>query len=284
MAFSRGIFGIEYDPAPERRTPRALGAVMALVAVAAAVSLSCTVYSRFKDGRDEKRRAAEEAARSEAAKPPPPETAEKAEKEIRVAAPEKRPAKVRNLLMRLEEAERRSDLILIVTTIEELRALPGGAVADIDDSLARRLGALNSQWLFEYRNAQWVVRARVKAGDSATRIAREYGSTLASFRRLNPSRDIERLRIGDEVNVMNRPRFNLVVSGRSRTADLILNGKFFKRYDLAGSSVAKPGAYEVGLSPRAALRSCGVAVTPSGDAEELSSLLPKGSTITVSDM
>ena len=216
--------------------------------------------------------------------PEPAKTAEKPEEKIEVATPEKRPAKAQSLLMRLEEAEKSRDLVLIVTTIEQLRALPGKPLADIDDSLARRLGALNVQWLFEYSNAQWVKRVKVKAGDSATRIAREHGSTLASFVKLNPGIDAGRLKIGMEVGVMNHPRLNLVVSARARTADLHLNGKFFKRYDLAIGTSAKPGAYEVGASPKKSLGECGVVVGNADDRSELESLLPRGSSITVSDM
>jgi LysM repeat protein len=286
MAFAKGKFGVEFDPEPEEKSPSGLRLVVGIVLAAAAVSLAVTLFSRFKGHVAEKRDAEKQAAVQPppAAARKPAKTAEKPEEKIKVETPEKRPAKARNLLMRLEEAEKSRDLVLIVTTIEQLRALPGKPLADIDDSLARRLGALNVQWLFEYSNAQWVKRVKVKAGDSATRIAREHGSTLASFVRLNPGIDAGKLKIGMEVGVMNRPRLNLVVSARSRTADLHLNGKFFKRYDLALGTSARPGAYEVGPSPRSTLAECGVAVGSKEERAELESLLPKGSSITVSDM
>ena len=288
MAFARGIFGIEYDPEPEAKRPSGLWIVVGAVIAVAAVSLAATVVSRVKGRIDERREAeamAEEAKKAALATlPEPAKTAEKPEEKIEVATPEKRPAKAQSLLMRLEEAEKSRDLVLIVTTIEQLRALPGKPLADIDDSLARRLGALNIQWLFEYSNAQWVKRVKVKAGDSATRIAREHGSTLASFVKLNPGIDAGRLKIGMEVGVMNHPRLNLVVSARARTADLHLNGKFFKRYNLAIGTSAKPGAYEVGASPKKSLGECGVVVGNADDRSELESLLPRGSSITVSDM
>jgi hypothetical protein len=59
---------------------------------------------------------------------------------------------------------------------------------------------------------------------------------------------------------------------------------FFKRYDLAIGTAAKPGAYEVGSSPRKSLGECGVAVGNADERSELESLLPRGSAITVSDM
>ena len=286
MAFARGRFGLEYDSGEERGDASNVKYVVGAVLLLAAASLAFTLFSRYKKHVAERREAAAAVAASQPPAPetPPAETAEKPEEKIAVATPEKRPAKARSLLMRLEEAEKSRDLVLIVTTIEQLRALPGKPLADIDDSLARRLGALNVQWLFEYSNAQWVKRVKVKAGDSATRIAREHGSTLASFVRLNPGIDAGKLKIGMEVGVMNRPRLNLVVSARSRTADLHLNGKFFKRYDLALGTSARPGAYEVGPSPRSTLAECGVAVGSKEERAELESLLPKGSSITVSDM
>ena len=183
--------------------------------------------------------------------------------------------------MRLDEAEKRRDIEMAVSTIEQLRALPGSPAADLDDALARRLGTLNVKRLFELKNAQWVKTVVVKRGDAASRIASENGSTLASLARLNGD-NIDRIAIGRKLYVMDHPRFNLVIHRRTRTADLSLNGKFFRRYYLDGEATGKPGAYEMTSNPRAVWRSLGVSLKPA-DRSELETLLPSGAQVLVSE-
>ena len=184
--------------------------------------------------------------------------------------------------MRLDEAERRNDIDMAVSTIEQLRALPGSPAADLDDSLARRLGVLNVKRLFELKNAQWVKTVVVKRGDAASRIAAENGSTLASLARLNGG-NVDKIAIGRKLYVMDHPRFNLVIRRRTRTADLSLNGKFFQRYDLDGEVSGNPGAYEMTANPRAVWRALGVSFKPA-DRTELETLLPSGAQVLVSEL
>jgi hypothetical protein len=179
-------------------------------------------------------------------------------------------------------AEKAHDVEMAVTTIESIRALPGSLAADMDDALARRLGTLNLRRLFELRSAQWVKTVTVGRGDSASRIAAENGSTLASLARLNGG-NVETIRLGAKLHVMDHPRFNLVLHKRTRIADLSLNGKFFKRYDLQGEVRAREGAYEV-PSNRKNLWSGWGAVFGKDDRAELDMLLPKGAPILVSDL
>ena len=195
---------------------------------------------------------------------------------------ENRPVQARNLLMRLEEADKRRDIEMAVSTIEQLRALPGAPVADLDDKLARRLGALNMLRLFTNRYPRWVRSVVVKRGDSASRIAAENGSTLASLSRLNGGK-VDRIVLGSRVYVMDHPRFALVVHRRTRTADLSLNGKFFKRYDLAGEVRGQEGAYEMSTGARAIWRTIGACFRPD-DRAELEMLLPSSARVLISEM
>ena len=193
-----------------------------------------------------------------------------------------RPTNVRNLLMRFEEAEKAKDIEMAVTTIESIRSLPGSPAADLDDSLARRLGALNIRRLFEVRSAQWVKAVTVGRGDSASRIAVENGSTLASLARLNGG-NVDRIRVGAKLYVMDHPRFNLVLHRRTRIADLSLNGKFFKRYDLPGEVRAREGAYEIPERRKLLWDRLGSAFK-SDDRAELEMLLPTGAPVLVSEL
>lgn len=292
MALERGKFGIEYNPRRVRDdSPSALKWIVALVVVAALGSLVWTLVSRAKTPAEEpppERPPARDALPP--APPPPASPKPKARPAPSVKTFDadsdrslsKRPVKVRNLLMRLEEAERTRDIEMAVTTIETIRALPGSPAADLDDALARRLGKLNMRRLFSVKNAQWVKSVTVKRGDSATRIAREHGSTLASLKKLNVG-SVDKLNIGDKLYVMNHPRFNLVIRKRLKTADLSLNGKFFNRYDLDGEIKGVAGAYELPEKRRRFWNEIGVRFK-SAAKDELDTLLPTGAGVIVSEM
>ena len=207
--------------------------------------------------------------------PPPPPLPPGAERN--------RPRVAQNLLLKLEKAEAAHDVELAVSTIEQLRALPGEAVADLDNSLARRLGELNIRRLFVGRNRQWVKEVEVRRGDSATRIAFENGSTLASLLKLNSLPSADRLRVGQKLNVMDHPRFTIVVHRVAKYADLTLKGKFFKRYDIIAPVRAEAGNYETPAKLRAFLAEKGIALSPA-DSAELDMLVPAKSSLLVSDL
>jgi len=299
MALARGKFGIEYNPKQMERNPIGFGWVFAVVALAALVSFTWTLVGRFRSGSREAEAkeltqagitpvvlAPEEPAVSaelpqvvtNAVPPPPPLPTVVPPQETLLG----RPAKVRNLLMRLEEAEKTGDVEMAVSTIETIRQLPGSPAADLDDKLARRLGELNTRRLFEIKSAQWVARVTVKRGDSASRIASEHGSTLASLARLNGG-NVDRVVLGRTLYVLEHPRFNLVIHRRQRTAELSLNGKFFKRYDLRGEVKAKVGAYETSSRMKSFWSETGIQLK-TNDRTELETLLPSGTSVIVSEM
>ena len=302
MALARGKYGVEYNPRQMDDDSSGLGWIVAVVALVALVSLAWTLVGRFRQADDRPvdpepvpretvpdRPPAPE--RPDASPPSPPATNAVPKPAVvlppleqrMTSAIEKRPVKLRNLLMRLEEAEKRHDVEMAVTTIEAIRALPGSPAADLDDSLARRLGKLNLARLFVQKNAQWVKEVTVKRGDSASRIAAENGSTLASLAKLNGGK-VDKVVLGRKLFVMNHPRFNLVIHRRPRTADLSLNGKFFKRYDLIGGVTGKEGAYELPQRTRNFwFNELGVQLNAS-DRAELEMLLPVGASVLISEM
>lgn len=290
MSLARGKFGIEYNPRQMEPESSGFGWIVLAVALAALISLTWVIVKRIRaaDAVPETL----EIAVTESAAPKPAESApqtamaastnEVSQAVVRATAFSHRPSKLRSLLMRLEEAEKRRDIEMAVTTIESIRALPGSPAADIDDALARRLGTLNIRRLFTVRNAQWVKTVTVGRGDSATRIAAENGSTLASLARLNGG-NVDKIRLGAKLYVMDHPRFNLVIRRRSRIADLSLNGKFFKRYDLRGAIKAKEGAYEVPERRKALWNILGPAFSRD-DRAELELLIPSGSSVLISEL
>ncbi|MGN0833273.1 MAG: LysM peptidoglycan-binding domain-containing protein [Kiritimatiellia bacterium] len=291
MALERGRYGLEYDTRQRKNRSSGLGWVFAVAALAAFVTLCWTLVRRVRAGREEAALTSREDVVEDLLQltpsGSPPAAASETSRVFQSFQPlnadlTRRPPKVRNLLMRLEEAERRRDVEMAVSTIETLRALPGSPVADIDDTLARRLGALNLQCLFGLRSAQWVKKVRIGRGDSASRIAAEHGSTLASLSRLNGG-NVEKLVAGKSLYVMNHPRFVLVIHRRTQTADLSLNGKFFKRYDLRAPVKAREGTYEMPERRRLFWEGIGSAFGPE-DRKELDLLLPKAMPILVSEL
>ena len=283
MSFERGKFGIEYNPVkPDADRPWLLWAFV-LVFLVALVSLGVTVTRRIHASRVEWSVAGASVGQTvqpppAAAKPldlpPPPK--------LDVAEMDRRPVKVRNLLMKLEEAEKKRDVELAISTIEQIRALPGTPAADLDDKLARRLGVLNIRRLFILKSGQWVADVVVKRGDSASRIARERGSTLASLQRLNDV-DVNRVFVGQTLKVLNHPRFNFVVHRRTRIADLSLNGKFFKRYYLTAPVTGEEGTYETPDRLRTFFSENGIVLNVA-DRAELEMLLPSGTPAIISEL
>ena len=191
-----------------------------------------------------------------------------------------RPQTARNLLLKLEKAEAAHDVDLAVSTIEQLRALPGDAVADIDDQLARRLGELNSRRLFRDKSRQWVKEVTVRRGDIASRIASEHGATLASLLRLNSLASADLLKVGQSLYVLDHPKFKLVVEREKRFADLFIKGRFFRRYDMTAPADAAPGDYETSARLRAFFAEMGISFSPQ-DRAELEMLLPSKTPVTV---
>ncbi len=304
MAIARGKFGIEYFPHPEDEESKGAGWLFAAIAVAALALVAVAVVRRMMAPQEDPpvtqeavsptsdvRQPASAAnptadgGRMTAGKGAPTAAKEK----VVVAAPplppnveRNRPQVAQNLLLKLEKAVAANDVELSVSTIEQLRALPGEAVADLDDKLARQLGALNLQRLFALRNRQWVKEVEVRRGDSASRLAYESGSTLSSLMRLNKLKSADHIRIGQKLFVMDHPKFVVVVHRAAKYADLSLKGKFFRRYDIVSPVKAPEGNYETGPRLRAFLSGKGI-VFSSADRAELETLLPPKTPVLVSE-
>lgn len=302
MALKRTIYGIEYDPGRDDEGSSGTGWIVVAVLLVAAVSFAFTVARRIASGGDgdgggvtigeivepppqpsapsSKPGGGESEGGASAANAPPPLANEP------IAIPDigRRPTKVRSLLLKLDEAAKSGDLEMQISAIEQICALPPNEAApDIASDLIPRLGRLNWSWLFDRHNPQWVGEVTVKRGDSATRIAQEHGSTLASLMKLNGLSDANRLAVGGNVKVMNHPRFNIVAHKRLRAVDLYLKGKLFKRYllpDAAPEMKCAPGDYRTPANLRDFLRRMGIALD-AADTAELDMLVPKDSSFNV---
>ena len=196
-----------------------------------------------------------------------------------------RPQLERTLLMRLADAERLGELEIAVDTIEKLRKKP--SMADLDDKLARRLGALNMERILSGNPVPWVKETVVRRNQTVHRIARERGSTVAAIRRLNDLPPGVEPEPGRKLRVLEFPRAALVVHKQTRYADLSLGGKLFKRYYVTTKSGCAPGAYPITSKsdegPRSRFAALGIRIAPV-DLLELDMFLAPGSLLTVSEM
>ena len=194
---------------------------------------------------------------------------------------EKRPPAVRALLERLEVADRQGNVVLQIDTIERLRQ-HRDSVADIDDHLARWLGNLNRKLFLEAKTSPWTVSYVVRTGDTVHQIAREHGATVAAVLMLNGVGDPRRLRPGQTLRVPNRPKTKLKVHVASQIADLEINGKFFRRYDVSVAKDAELGERTVtrndGEGARQLLDKANVRFSDA-DLKEVALMLPPGSSI-----
>ena len=289
MSLVRTKYGVEYDPGGGDEGSSGLGWVVVAFMIVAAVSFAVTLARRVSVGGDQapgddpRPVAADASAASPEARAPSDAVAPPPLAPVDVDGIGRRSPRVRSLMLRLEESARRGDLEMQVSTIEQIRALPPGEAADIAAELLPRLGQLNWTWLFDKKNPQWVGEVVVKRGDTASRIAQENGSTLASFKKLNGLEDPSRIVVGQKVWVMRHPRLNVVVYKRMRAVDVFLNGKLFKRYlvpDAAPEIRFDPGDYKTPASMKDFFRRMGVGLAP-GDVDEIDALVPRGTTLNV---
>jgi len=82
---------------------------------------------------------------------------------------------------------------------------------------------------------------------------------------------------------MEHPRFSLVIHRLTKTADLSLNGKFFKRYYLNSEVKGEIGAYEKPERIRPFWAEKGISLDAE-DRAELEMLLPRGATIIIAEL
>lgn len=192
-----------------------------------------------------------------------------------------RPPSIRALLERLEAADQQGNVGLQIDTIERLRQNKD-AVADIDDQLCRRLGNLNRKLFLEGRTSPWVAMYTVRSGDTLHQIAREHGATIAAVLMLNGVGDPRRIRPGQVLRIPNHPKAKLKVHVASQIADLEINGKFFRRYDVAVPKDAELGERAITRKDgEGAQQLIGKAKVRFSDADlkEVALMLPPGSSI-----
>ena len=277
MSLARGKFGIEFDPLRDEERPSGRGILIGAAVLVVLVSFAATLVNRLR-ARTAGNPDAGAAVLAEAPRPAP--SALPAPPLSPAVPPgkallEERPRVVRNLLMRLTEAERDRDLSRQVETIELLRAAPGNPVADIDHLLVKRLGRLNFRWMFGTDRSPWTVEITPRKGNSAERLAKEQGMTVAALLKLNRWRTPDEMRPGKPVRALNHPNFALIVHPRNRLVELMLDGKLFKAYELTRAASLAPGLYSLPDDYAGQFARLGLSFAPADLAELSLFLMPR---------
>ena len=193
-----------------------------------------------------------------------------------------RPQMERTLLERLADAERQGRFAIAADTIERLRTRP--AMADLDDQLAQRLGALNFNLLMSGAKNPWTTTVEVRRGDKLQRLAREHGTTMAAVLTLNNLKDSNHISVGQKIRLLEFPKAALVVHKGTKIADLTLNGKFFKRYYVATGSKTAPGPYPITRDKGPIDRFAELEIkAAASDRDELKMFLAPGSSLAIAD-
>lgn len=170
-----------------------------------------------------------------------------------LSAAKVRSQEVRKLLDQAAAHEEQDDLV--GTRLLLLQVLLRRDADDVRAFVERKIGAVNATLVFANRPAPEKVKHRVVAGDLISKIAKKYGNTQDFILKANGIDKPERLRLGREVWVLDRPRFELTVALKEACATLTLNGQFFKKYPLG---ISQPERVPAGTY---AIRAKGTRVT-----------------------
>jgi hypothetical protein len=225
---------------------------------------------------------------------------------------------VGRLLARSDELRTGGNLVSARMILEKLRLRP--EAEGVRPLIETRIGEINSELVFADKAMPGKLRHTIERGDLVSRLSRRYGNTQEYILRVNAIDRPERIRIGQELWLLDNPIFELMIDKSDRRAVLLLNHRFFKVYSVglgAGDAVPAGGyavhsrledperrqgsGFSIALRPladdaaitalrmRAASNLSDVGRTTATDGilfapvemEELYVLLPAGSTVTV---
>ncbi len=139
-----------------------------------------------------------------------------------------RSVEVQRLLEQVASHETADDLVAARQLLHQL--LIRRDAEDVRAFVERKIGEINTTLLFSNRAMPEKVRHRVVSGDLISKLAKRFGTTQAYLLQANGIDRPDRLRIGREIWVLDKPAFEVMVFKQAATAVLVLNGQFCKRY------------------------------------------------------
>ncbi len=155
------------------------------------------------------------------------------------------PAEVEHLMKRAGELEQGGDFVSARMILEKLRLRPGAEV--VRGLIEKRIGEINIALVLSDKPMPGKLLHRLKSGDLLSRIARKYKNTQEYIMRVNSIANPAKIRIGQELWVLDNPIFELMIDRSDFKAVLLFNHRFFKVYTIGvGDPAGVPtGSYIV---------------------------------------
>lgn len=155
------------------------------------------------------------------------------------------PAEVEHLMKRADELEQGDDFLSARMILEKLRLRPGAEV--VRGLIEQRIGEINVSLILSDKAMPGKLLHKIKSGDLISRLARKYGNTQEYIMRVNSIDNPAKIRIGQELWVLDNPIFELMIDKSDFKAVLLFNNRFFKVYSIGiGDPAGDPtGSYIV---------------------------------------
>lgn len=163
----------------------------------------------------------------------------------RMVADKNIPEAVAKLLKRVDELEDGDDLVSARMILQKLRLSPEAAT--VRPLVETRLGEINIALIFSTSPMPGKLPHKIVSGDLVSKLTHKYNNTEEYILRVNQITQPERIRIGQELWVLDNPIFELLIDKSDFKAVLLFNNGFFKAYTigLGDSGRVLAGAYEL---------------------------------------
>lgn len=228
MPWDRGTYGLE--TASGGGSPPLWPRLFAGVVLAAVIVLGVRACRSLESGSMSLRRAIPHSGRGS-----PPGAAAVGQE---VAAPlpqalriDRLPAEQRNLLAQAEAGVKKEDDAAARDAYLALlsQVTDGAARLEIEE----RLGALSVAVAVSRLPMAGKISYVIQKGDSTSSIARRFGVTQEYILRANGLADPNRIVVGRDLRVLDKPAFAITVSKKEKTLTVTLGSHFFKRYPVS---------------------------------------------------
>lgn len=179
------------------------------------------------------------------------------------------PAEVGRLMKRADELEQGGDLVSARMILDKLRLRPDAEV--VRRTIEGRIGEINIALILSDKPMPGKLSHTIKSGDLISRLAPKYRNTQEYIMRVNSIDDPAKIRVGQNLWVLDNPMFELMIDKSDFRAVLLFNHRFFKVYTigLGDRAGALSGSYTVNSRDSSANHSGGkrykVSLKASGD-------------------
>jgi len=155
------------------------------------------------------------------------------------------PEAVAKLLKRVDELEDGGDLVSARMILQKLRLRPDAS--GVRGLVEKRIGEINIALIFSAAPMPGKLLHKIQPGDLVSRLTRRYNNTEEYILRVNKIEHPEKIRIGQELWVLDHPIFELMIDKSDFKAVILFNHTFFKVYTVGlGAPGSVPaGTYEV---------------------------------------